>query len=1071
MKPLQSRIRKNCVWSISALLFGLVLPPLVGGQESTPEALNVYADAAGFQNGGQYDLAAEEWEKFLKRFGKDPLVKKARNYAGVCRLQLKEYEKAAAHFEQVVKDPKFEQIEDALLNLAWCQYSTARNGKPELFPKAATTFSTLVGRFPDGKLVDQALYYLGESQYAQEKKKEAVAAYKKLVDGHKKSTLRCDALYAMGVTLEELSNYSQAGTVYDVYLKECASSPLITEVRMRKAETILQAGDFPSAAKMFAEVAAVEGFAAADHAIYRQAFCASRQDKFNTAGTLYAKLATDFPESDYAAESMILAGRNFYRGAELADAEKWLQASIKAGGKDVGEAAHWLCRIYIEKGEHAKAIKLAATILPDATASDFYVDLKLDEADAMYEVAETRPASLERYLKIAADHVDHRLAAQALYNAAFAALDLKKFDVGIDYADHLVATYKDDVLVPDAIGVAAECNLQLGNYPDAEKRFLELVAEHADHGEISNWKVRLGLVLYMQKKYTEAIASLAPLLEVLTDVDHLAEANFYIGSSHFYAEQYGEAEKALAASLIANSKWRKSDEVWLLLSRSQRTRGEFDLARKAVNHVLADFPKSKLIAEANYRLGEYSYAADDYPAAAKAYAEVISKSADSPFAPFARYGKGWAHLKSLQYSESVIEFSALITKHARHELSPDAHFGRAMCMRQLSKYEPAIADIEVYLKTDLKPADKSNALYERGQCEVGTKDYTTAVATFETLLAEDAKYPNASGVLYEIGWALKNTEKEDEATVAFARIVAEHRNSSYAPEANFHVGESQYAQQEFAAAVKSYAASKEHSQVSELSEQATHKLGWAYYRLEQYEKSLAQFDEQLKTHANEKLFADAAFMRGESLFKSKKFAEALSAFTAARKTLPQSDTMQVLLLLHGGQSAAQVEQWQQGAEFLEPIPDKYPQTPLLAEVLFERGRTRQNLDRLDPALEDFERASAISRTGIGARSRFMIGEIKFQKKQYEAAVSTFRKVMYGYGGEKAIDEIKPWQAVAGFEAGRCVETQISDANAQARPALIANAKKFYSFVVEKHAGSEYAAKAKQRLASLAKLAN
>lgn len=1069
MNSLQRRLSQNRRWALSALLLGLVLPSLVSGQESTPEALNVYADAAGFQNGGQYDLAAEEWEKFLKRFGKDPLFKKAQHYAGVCRLQLKEYAKAADHFEQVIKDPKFEQVEDAFLNLAWCQYSLGRQGKVEQFPKAVTTFTTLVERFPKGKFTDQALFYLGESQYAQDKKKEAVAAYEQLVDGHLKSTLRCDALYAMGVTLEELSDYPRAGTVYDVFLKECASSPLVTEVRMRKAETILQAGDFPKAATMFAEVAAVEGFAAADHATFRQAYCAAQQDKFDEAGTLYAKLATDFPESGYVAGAMIAAGRNFYRGEKPAAAEKWLQASIKAGGKDVGEAAHWLCRIYFTQGEYAKASKLAESTLPTATESGFFVDLKLDEADALYEVPESRPAALEKYLQIAADHADHRLGPQALYNAAFAELDLKKFDEGLKHADAFAGSYQDDVLAPDAKSVAAECSLLLGNYADAEKRFAELVTEYPQHAEIGSWKVRLGLVLYIEKKYPEVVSSLTPLLGELTDADQLAEANFYIGASEFFEDKFEPAEKSLAASLKANPTWRRSDEVWLLLSRSQRARGEFDLARKTINNLLSNFPESNLVAEAHYRLGEYAYAADDYPAAAQAYADVIAKSADSPFAPFAMYGKGWAHLKALQYPEGVSEFAALITKYPQHQLAPDAHFGRAMCLRQMAKYELAVADIEVYLQTDLKPADKSSALYERGQCETGEKKYAAAVATFEALLKADPKYPNASGVLYEIGWALKNSQKEDDATAVFARIVAEYPESSFAPEANYHVGESQYASKEFAAAVKSYAAAQEHAKVAELAEQATHKLGWAHYRLEQYDKALAQFDAQLKAHPQGKLFADAAFMRGESLFKSEKFADALSAFTAARETLPQSEAMQVLLLLHAGQSAAQVEEWKQGEDFLEPIPDKYPQTPLLAEVLFERGRARQNLNRLEPALEDFERAASISRTEIGARSRFMIGEIEFQKKQYEAAVSTFRKVMYGYGGEKAIDEIKPWQAVAGFEAGRCTETQLSTANAQQRPALLADAKKFYSFVVEKHATSEYAAKAKQRLADLAKL--
>jgi TolA-binding protein len=1071
MKPLQSLLTNSCVWGISALFLGLILPPQVGGEESTQEALNVYAEAAGFQNGGQYDLAADEWENFLKRFNKDPLFKKAQHYAGVCRLQLQEYEKAAVHFEQVVKDPKFAQLEDAFLNLAWCQYSSGQEGKPELYPKAATTFSTLVERFPKGKHIDQALFYLGESEYAQDKKKEAVAAYKQLVDDHKKSTRRADALYAMGVTLEELSDYPQAGLAFDVFLEEYTTSPLVTEVRMRKAESILQAGDLKSAAKMFAEVSVVEGFAAADHAIFRQAFCASQQKEFGVAGTLYAKLATDFPKSGYVAEATIMAGRNFYRGEKPADAQKWLLATIQADGDDIVEAAHWLCRIYIEQGKYAESSQLAAGILPNAAANAFYVDLKLDEADAIYEVAESRPASLDKYLQIAADHADHRLAPQSLYNASFAALDLKRFADGLEHADDLVAKYKDDVRVPDAMSVAAECCLHLAKYADAEKRFSELVAMHADHEEISNWKVRLGLVLFLQKKYPEAIASLAPLLGVLSGVDQIAEVNFYIGSSHFHEDQQVECERAFTASLAANSKWRSSDEVWLLLSRSQRSRDEFDLARTSVKHVLTDFPDSKLIAEANYRLGEYNYAADDFAAAAQAYGEVITKFANSPFTPFAMYGKGWSQLKQLRYPEGVYEFSALISKHPEHELSPDSHFGRAMCLRQLSKYDDAIVDIDNYLKTEPKVADKSNALYERGQCEVGTKNYAAAVATFTSLLEADAKYANASGVLYEIGWALKNNKKEEEATAAFARIVAEHGDSSFAPEANFHVGESQYGRKEYDAAAKSYSAAQKRATVAELSEQATHKLGWTFYRLEQYEDALAQFDEQLKTHVGGKLYADAAFMRGESLFESKEFADALAAFTAARKTLPKSEAMQVLLLLHGGQSAAQIEQWQRAGDFLEPIPDKYPKTPILAEILLERGRTRQHLNRFEPALEDFERAATISRTEIGAQSRFMIGEVKFQQKQYTAAISTFRKVMYGYGGEKAIDEIKPWQAVSGFEAGRCAETQIRSANGRARTTLIANAKKFYGFVVEKHPTSEYATKAKQRLVDLAKLGN
>ena len=105
---------------------------------SSPEAKQGFADAAAFQNNGAFDLAVEEWEKFLKTYAQDPLAPKGQHYLGVCLLQLKQYEKAAAAFQDVItKHPKFEMLEDTYLNLASCQYSLAAGGKADFYPQAA----------------------------------------------------------------------------------------------------------------------------------------------------------------------------------------------------------------------------------------------------------------------------------------------------------------------------------------------------------------------------------------------------------------------------------------------------------------------------------------------------------------------------------------------------------------------------------------------------------------------------------------------------------------------------------------------------------------------------------------------------------------------------------------------------------------------------------------------------------------------------------------------------------------------------------------------------------------------
>ncbi|MCE9528928.1 MAG: hypothetical protein K8R36_23020, partial [Planctomycetales bacterium] len=94
----------------------------------------------------------------------------------------------------------------------------------------------------------------------------------------------------------------------------------------------------------------------------------------------------------------------------------------------------------------------------------------------------------------------------------------------------------------------------------------------------------------------------------------------------------------------------------------------------------------------------------------------------------------------------------------------------------------------------------------------------------------------------------------------------------------------------------------------------------------------------------------------------------------------------------------------------------------------------------------------------------------FEKKQHAEAVREFQRAMFGYGADMAAPETKNWQAKSGYEAGRCTEVRIgAEKDATAKAKLIADAKRFYTFVVEKHPTHELTAEAKKRLDVLAKL--
>ena len=1055
-------IRTSFVRAISVvmLVFAMTAGTESNGLAQDQRALAIFSDAANFQNNGAFGLAAKEWEKFLKQFPNHELAGKAEHYKGVCYLQLKDYEKAAAAFDTVVKNhPQVPVIEDAYLNLGWSQYSLKQ------YAAADKTFAEMVKKFPEGKYVDQALYFQAESLYNLDKKQEAVAAYDALVKNHPKSGLRRDGVYALGVTLEELGDYAKAGEAYDIFLAEFANDPLATEVKMRKAETILQAGDFAKAETMFGEVSGVEGFTSADHAIFRQAYCAAKLDKFKEAGDLYAKIPATYKESVYVNDAAMSAGRSYYRAKDYENAAKWLQQSVDADTSDSPEAAHWLSRIYLQNKEAQKVVDLLAKVLPKAAESSYLVNLKMDQADALYELPEWRDESVAKYLAIYMEHPDDALAATALYNAAFAALELKKYDEGLKHAETYLAKYADAPLTPDVKYIAAECSLQLGKLTEAEAIYKDLTSNYPKHAELDQWWTRLGLSLYLQKKYGDVVATLSPVVDKIKSPASQSEAQFLIGASQFHEEQFGEAATALTAALQANSKWRQADETLLYLSRANQKLNKLDEAIKNVKKMLADFPDSIHTSHAHYRYGEYCDASGDYETAVQQYEAVIA-GGDSPFVPYAHYKKGWSQMMKKDYPAATASFTALITGFPDHPLLADSQFARAMCYRQDGKLGEAIDDVKAFLATEPAEPQKSSALYEQGLAEVALGRQADAIKTFTSIMTANPEYASADKVLYELAWAYKSSDKNGEAVKTFAQLAADHGDSKLAAEANFHVAESLYDKKEFEDAVKSYTIAKQKAEQAELGEKSRYKLGWAHFQLKQYEPALAQFSEQVEMYPEGKLVADGKFMKAETLFRMENYAESLPVFTAVKADEVSSPRIKELILLHGGQSASQEGMWAEALTFLTELPEKFPDSPYVAEANYEIGWAQQNLKKPEEALKNYELAATLSRGEVGARARFMMGEVQFEAKKFDVAIEQFLRCMFGYGGEQAPDEVKNWQAQSGFEAGRCSEVQIAGAEGAAKAKFTADAKKYYNYVVEKHPNHNLVEQAKKRLAAL-----
>ncbi len=371
-----------------------------------------------------------------------------------------------------------------------------------------------------------------------------------------------------------------------------------------------------------------------------------------------------------------------------------------------------------------------------------------------------------------------------------------------------------------------------------------------------------------------------------------------------------------------------------------------------------------------------------------------------------------------------------------------------------------------------------HALYELALIDQKNKAPEQAAEKLNRLVSEVPDYPSMDKVLYELGWSLQESGDVDSAIKHFDQLVSRFPDATLTPDAAYYIGQNNYVAKQWGQAAKRFTLAA-HSTDDSLAEKALYRLGWSQFKLGNYRDAEAAFTEQSKNYPNGNLAFDALAMVGECWFKQGEFEQALEKYKKALEQIRANDEtsasvrdkaarqVRELTLLHGGQSAAQLEQWDSAIQWHNEHRQRFPSSSYLAQVFYETGFAYHQKGDNKNGLKFYTQVADKYRSQVGARARFMIGEIHFANQALEKAIPEFQRVMFGFGAEQAPVEIKNWQAKSGFEAGRCSEVLVQAAKTEkSKQKAIQFAKNFYSYVIEKHPDHELADDARKRMEAL-----
>ena len=260
-------------WS-AALLAIVISGPLrqAAGEEKTDAAGRQYNAAVALQNRGLFDHGGRRVDEVSRRPTRPIRGGIGRlHYLGVCHLKTSQLDSARQCFETVVKTyPKCELLDATYYCLGTTLYSLGQSGKAEMYDAAAAAFQTVATKYPQSKYARPvAVTIAANASITGAREQEAAAMYAQLLAKFPGDRLAADALYALGVSQEELKQQAEAGKSYDLSWRSIPQNPLAAEVTLRRGETLFALGQFEQAAERFAAARPKPDFALADHATVR----------------------------------------------------------------------------------------------------------------------------------------------------------------------------------------------------------------------------------------------------------------------------------------------------------------------------------------------------------------------------------------------------------------------------------------------------------------------------------------------------------------------------------------------------------------------------------------------------------------------------------------------------------------------------------------------------------------------------------------------------------------------------------------------------------------------------------
>jgi TolA-binding protein len=964
-----------------------------------------YTVAYGLYKDGQYQLAGEEFLRFLDRHPASPRSQDAAYLIAECLKLSGRSDEALERYEQFRHDyPGSVLVDDALFRTAEIQYAAGR------FPDAIKRFREVSSRRRN-ELAGEAAYWIGESYYKLDQLDSALAYYTKSRNDFPRGKVADFAWYSTGWLLQQRRMSVEAIDAYSQLITRHPNSPLAASARVRIGETHLQTGNLARASEVLT---------AARPAL---------------------------SDSNDRAEATYLLGEVAYRREDYPAALSWYDTSLTQYpfhrlSRDVMYSRAW---VHLHQGKS----EIAATeFLALAAGSDEVARTSQFRAGLALKLARKRRDAENQFVMVAGS-AGHPFAPDALLELGVMRLEDRQPDSAATTLLKVIGRYPENRVRPRALYVLGEVLRSQGKTAESLAAYREAQeAKGATEEVAADALYQEGVTLARTGEHAGAVATLGSFLAKHPNDNRCGDAWFWLGEAQYHQEKFVEADSAYTLAIGKLSGPHAADALYGKAWTRYKL-GDASGALRLFTRVAIEYPAGSYVMDACVRQGDCQYVLKDFKKAAATYREVLKKFPGKEGLDYARYQLGQALIRGGDTAAGVEELQALEKYFPKSGYRDDARFAIGWVSFQGRDYRKALkvfAEMPAaFPESDLLP----RALCSAGDAHYNLGEYAEAVKIYRVVLTGHSSSPAVPDAIRGLRDAYEQMGKPAEGEAAVAQFLKEHAATPSAERITFSQAGDLFEQGAFADALNrfqsfssSYPASAFLPQAQLYAAKCAHALG----RLPDAESTLRSL---LTKHPASDAAPGALLELGLLCGERKNYSEAVTLLQQAVREYPGTDEAR----------QASVEQ----GRMMRRAGDEKRALEHLAKVTSTEKESRWgDLARVESAdiyLEgrEYSRATALyvdvarRRTDdLGAEAQHGAGETLVRQQRFKDAVALFARIKYLFPASTE------WIARATLKMGDCYRT-LKDAAA---------ARELYKTVARQHADNAFGREAARKLTEL-----